>query len=132
MPKRKFEGVPIDDRSNQPKQFRLSEWKFGSSKVVSRKFMKDWFDKLPWLHYDELNDRAFCHTCIVAHNKEHMSTVTNTIEPTFISTGYTNWKDALVKKRGFAAHEQLHCHKHVVMYVYSHNTCDSRRCWWAN
>ena len=55
-------------------------------------------DKFPWLHYDELNDRAFCHTCIAAHNKEHMSTATNTIEPTFISTGYTNWKDALVKK----------------------------------
>ena len=91
--------------------------------------MKDWFDKLPWLHYGELNDRAFCHTCIAAHNKEHVSTATNTIEPTFISTGYTNWKDALVTKRGFAAHEQLHCHKHAVMYVYSHNTCDSRRCW---
>ena len=32
-----------------------------------------------------------------------------------------NWlhklEDALVKKRGFAAHEQSHCHKHVVVCV---------------
>ena len=77
--------------------------------------MKDCFDKFSWLHYDELDDRAFCRTCITAHNKGHTSTVIDTIEPTFSSTGYTNWKDALVKKRGFAALEQAHCHKHVVM-----------------
>ena len=79
--------------------------------------MKDWFGKFPWLRYDELNDRAFCHTRIVTYNKGHMSTAIDTIEPTFISTGYTNWTDALVKKRGFAAHEQSHCYKDAVMYV---------------
>lgn len=42
---------------------------------------------------------------------------TETIEPTFIYTGYTNWKDDLVKKIGFAAHKQSHCHKHVVMCI---------------
>ena len=79
--------------------------------------MKDWFGKFPWLNYDALNERTFCHTCIAAYNKGHMSTVIDMIEPTFISTGYTNWKDALVKKRRVAAHEQSHCHKHAVMYV---------------
>ena len=72
---------PIGDRPNQPKQFRFPDRKFGSSKVVSRKFMKDWFDKFPWLHYDELNDRAFRHTCIAAYIKGYMSTVIDTIEP---------------------------------------------------
>ena len=115
MPKRKCEGVLIGDKPNQPKQFRFSDQKFGSSKVISRNFMKDWFDKFPWLHYDELNDHVFCHACIAAYNQGHMSTVIDMIEPTFISTGYTNWKDALVKKRGFTAHEQSHCHKHAVM-----------------
>ena len=113
MPKRKCEGVPIGDRPNQPKQFRFPDRKFGSSKVASRKFMKDWFDKFPWLHYDKLNDCAFCHTCNAAYNKGHMSTVTDTIEPTFISIGCTNWKDALVKKRGSVAH----FHKIPVMCV---------------
>ena len=36
------------------------------------------------------------------------------IEPKFLETGYDNWKDALVKKRGFAAHEQSDCHKKSV------------------
>ena len=116
MPKQQFEGVPIIDRPNQPKQFRFPGRKFGSSEVVSRKFMKDWFDKFPWLHY-KLNDRAFCQTCIATYNKRHMLTAIDAIEPTFISTGYRNWKDALVKKRGFAAHEQSHCHKQGVMFV---------------
>ena len=66
MPKRKFEGVPIGDRLNQPKQFRFPDRELGSLKVVSREFMKDWFDKFPCLHYDELNDRALCHTCTAA------------------------------------------------------------------
>ena len=51
------------------------------------------------------------------YNKEHMSTAIDTIEPTFISASYTNWKDALVKKRGFVAHEQSHCYKHAIMCV---------------
>ena len=68
--------------------------------------MKYWFVKFRWLHYNELNDRAFCYTCIAAYNKGHMSTAIDTIKPTFIFTGYPNWKDALVKKRDFAARGQ--------------------------
>ena len=44
-----------------------------------------------------------------------MSTAIDTIKPTFIFTGYPNWKDVLVKKRDFAAREQWYCHKHAVM-----------------
>ena len=65
MLKRKFEGVWIGDRPNQPKQFCFPDRKFGSSIIVSRKFIKDWFGKFPWLHYDELNDRTFCHFVIL-------------------------------------------------------------------
>jgi len=116
MSKRKFEEVPqIGDVPNhQPSQFRFPERKFGTSNVVSRKFGKDWFRKYPWLHYDEVNDRAYYHTCIVAYNAGHMKTGNHSIESTFITTGYTNWKDALAKKRGFALHEQSNCHKHAV------------------
>ena len=118
MAKRKFEGVPeIGDIPNQPKQFRFPDRQFGSSKVVTRKFMKDWFNKYPWLHYDETNDRAFCHTCITAYNRGHMTTADDTTKSAFISTGYTNWKDALAKKRGFALHEQSNSHKHAVTCV---------------
>ena len=79
--------------------------------------MKDQFDKFSWLRYDELNSHASSHTCIAAYNNGHISAANDTIEPTFISTGYTNWKDALEKKKGFASHEQSQCHKHAVVCV---------------
>ena len=75
MSKRKLEDVPdIGDVPNQPKQFRFPDRDFGTSKVTKRRFVKDWFDKYPWLHYDEGNDRAFCHTCVTAFQKGHFST----------------------------------------------------------
>ena len=46
-----------------------------------------------------------------------MSTAIDVIETTFISTGYRNWKDAFVKKKGFTVHEKSHCHKRAVMCV---------------
>lgn len=84
---------------------------------MTRKFNKDWFKLFPWIHYDESEDRAFCHTCILAYNKGHMKAASHSMESTFISSGYTNWKDALVKKRGFAMHEQSNCHKNAVSSI---------------
>lgn len=54
---------------------------------------------------------------MAAYNKGHISTAIDTIEPTFSSADYTNWKYAFVKKIGFAAHEQSNCHKHALMCV---------------
>ena len=120
MAKRKFEDFPeIGDVPNQPKHFRFPDRKFGSSKIVTRRFVKDWFDKYPWIHYDEANDLAFCHTCITAYKKGHMTTADDTTKSAFISTGFKNWKDALVKKRGFTMHEQSNSHKHAVTCVYT-------------
>lgn len=120
MSKRKLEDVPdIGDVPNQPKQFRFPDRDFGTSKVTKRRFVKDWFDKYPWLHYDEGNDRAFCHTCVTAFQKGHFSTADDNLKIAFISTGYTNWKDALCKNRGFAAHESSNTHKHAVTCVIS-------------
>ena len=114
--KRKF-GVspPIDDAPNQPMNFSFPGRNFGKQVIVRRKFNKDWFGKFSWLHYDESSDRAFCHTCIRAYNQECFTTANDTIKPSFITTGYTNWKDALVRKRGFPLHEKSDCHKHAVM-----------------
>ena len=46
-----------------------------------------------------------------------MSTAIDTTEPIFISSDCTNRKNAILKKKGFGAHEQSHCHKHTVMCV---------------
>ena len=113
--KGKFQTPEVGETPNQPKQYTFPPRKFGNKTVVERRFKKEWFEKYTWLHYDELNDRAFCHTCVCAYNMGHMTSANDTLEQTFISTGYTNWKDALVKKRGFAAHEQSKCHQHAVL-----------------
>ena len=113
--KGKFQTPEVGETPNQPKQYTFPPRKFGNKTVVERRFKKEWFEKYTWLHYDELNDRAFCHTCVCAYNMGHMTSANDTLEQTFISTGYTNWKDALVKKRGFAAHEQSKSHQHAVL-----------------
>ena len=106
MSKRKLEDVPdIGDVPNQLKQFRFPDRDFGTSKVTKRRFVKDWFDKYPWLHYDEGNDRAFCHTCVTAFQKRHFSTADYNLKIAFISTGYTNWKE--IGKMHFARIEVL-------------------------
>ena len=111
MPKRKVLNIPeISEEANQPKKFKFPDRKFGKTKIVSRKFQKDWFESYPWIHYNETHVRAFCHTCVSAYKQGHLQTCEN-IEPKFLETGYDNWKDALVKKRGFTAHEQSDCHK---------------------
>ena len=51
------------------------------------------------------------------YNKGHISTAIETIEPIFISLDYTNWKNAILKKKGFGAHEQSHCHNYTVVPV---------------
>lgn len=58
-----------------------------------------------WLHYVESDDKVFCHTCVKAHKEKKLSA--SCVEPSFISTGYTNWKDATVN---FAKHEKSKCH----------------------
>ena len=70
MSKRKLEDIPdIGDVPNQPKQFQFPDRDFRSSKILRRRFVKDWFDKYPWLNYDESNDRVFCHTFVTVYQK---------------------------------------------------------------
>lgn len=116
LSKKKFGSTPeVDDAPHQPTNFEFPERQFGNNGM--RKFRAEWFKKFAWLHYDESSDRAFCHTCICAYKQGHMTTTSDNIEPTFISTGYNNWRDAFTKARGFAKHEQSSAHQHAVMCV---------------
>ena len=74
-------------------------------------FQPQWFDKWTWLHYDEERDVAFCHTCIIAKRNDHLHNV-SILEQSFISTGFSNWKDATAK---FGKHEASQCHKEAVL-----------------
>ena len=101
----------IGDKPHQPSCFRFPQRDFGKTSVVKRSFQRQWFDRWSWLHYDEDRDLAYCFTCIVVFKNNHLLS-TPCLEKTFISTGFSNWKDATAK---FAKHEGSRCHKDSVL-----------------
>ncbi len=56
-------------------------------------------------------DAAFCFICVKAYSENKLNSVSN-VETTYISSGYTNWKDACVK---FPNHESSRCHKTITL-----------------
>ena len=101
-------GPVIGDTPHQPKSFRFPQREFGKTSVAKRSFQSQWFDRL---HYDEDRDLAFCFTCVVAFQNRPLHSVSN-LEQTFISTGFSNWKDATTK---FNKPEASQCHKDAVL-----------------
>ena len=61
--------------------------------MVSRTFQSSWFDKWKWLHYSAPLDVAFCHTCVTAIKTGKMKVSGNVPDSTFLSGGFSNWKD---------------------------------------
>jgi len=55
-------SVPVlGDRPNQPSSsFKFPKRKFDHAKPVYRTVQPAWFQKWPWLHYDQVGDRMFC------------------------------------------------------------------------
>jgi hypothetical protein len=105
----------VGEAPNQPLDFAFPKRDFGKTKVVRRAFQAQWFTKWPWLHYDSGQDLAFCYTCVtaVASGKLKLSTG-NVKDSAFISTGFSNWKDATVS---FAHHTDSITHKTAVDLV---------------
>ena len=54
---------------------------------------------------------AFCFVCVVAYQKNLLQSA-HCFEQAFISTGFSNWKDAIAK---FSKHEVSRCHKDSVL-----------------
>lgn len=100
----------IGDRPHQP-AFKFPNREFGKSKVVRRSFQPQWFKRWPWLHYKEDTDSVYCFVCVKAYSNNLLLSV-GSLESTYISSGYTNWKDACVK---FPNHELSKCHKDSVL-----------------
>ncbi len=96
----------LGDRPNQPTSFKFHKRKFGQKKPVFRCVQPAWFQKWPWLHYDQVEDRMFCYTCVQAC-KQGGVTIVGKKKDTFLTLGYTNWKDAAGEKSGgFPTHER--------------------------
>ena len=51
-------GSPLGDQPNQPSSFTFPKRKIGEKHPVYRSFQPSWFRKYPWLHYDQVNDKA--------------------------------------------------------------------------
>ena len=97
--------IAIPDVPNQPASYQFPKRKFGQAKPVFRSVQPAWFVKWPWLHYDQVEDKMFCHTCALALKQGSTIPVARK-KDAFITVGYTNWKDAAGEKSGgFPTHE---------------------------
>ena len=73
-------------------------------KEYKRSFQSSWFDRFPWLHYNVVNDAAYCFTCVRAAS-ENLITLSK-IEQTFVTASETGKK--LVRKiAGFTSTNSL-------------------------
>ena len=100
---------------NQPKIFKFPQRCFGKTNPVNRSFQASWFSNRTWLHYhdyDEANDLAFCHICLVAYKDGKLNN--HTLDKAFIINGFSNWKDASVS---FKKHDSSKCHRESVDIV---------------
>ena len=94
---------------NQPATFKFPQRSFGKTNPVQRSFQVSWFSNRTWLHYDEANDLAFCHTCMIAYKDGKLNL--ETMDKAFIVNKFSNWKDASV---AFKKHDWSSCHRDSV------------------
>ena len=111
----------VGDKPNQPAAttFKYPKRKYGDKKPTWRSFQPTWFQKWPWLTYDQGQDKVYCFTCVQAVKKEGGVLFKGKTDDAFLTRGYCNWKDAAGNKHGgFPTHErsQVKCH-HSIMSV---------------
>ena len=79
---------------HQPKEYSFPLRDFGR-KGEKRSFKSAWFNEWPWLDYNEKNDSVICFYCSCANKKKLLPKgLFSKREETYISKGFTNWKDA--------------------------------------
>ena len=57
---------------HQPSSFTFPKRYFGNKVVVQRSCQRSWFERWPFLHYDEGKDVVFCHTCVTGFRQGKM------------------------------------------------------------
>ena len=101
----------IGEKPHQPLSFKFPKREYGKKTVVKRSFQAQWFKRWSWLHYDEDRDVVFCFTCVKAYLEKKLHS-TSSLEATYISKGYSNWKDAVIR---FTSHQASTCHRDAVL-----------------
>ena len=54
------------DNSDEAKNFNILKREFGKTEVITMSFHPSWYEKWPWLHYNESEDSVRCHSCAKA------------------------------------------------------------------
>ena len=79
---------------NLPKTLKFPQGSFGQKNPVKRSFQSSWFANKTWLHYDEANDLAYCHVCMVAYRDGNLNS--SNLDKAFMLNVFSSWKDASV------------------------------------
>ena len=69
----RFPDLPeVSSSPHRPSNISFPKRSFGKTTVVQRSFQPAWYKQWPFLHYDEANDLAYCHTCVTGFKQEKM------------------------------------------------------------
>ena len=93
-------SLPADLGAEKPAQVRLESYPTRMFYNRERSFSRSWFNGREWLGYSVVADAAFCYPC----RKFSIGSSANS-DKAFTETGFTNWKTAMEKSKGFARHE---------------------------
>ncbi len=80
-----LDSIVIPSKPHQPLNFRFPKRRCGVKKVMERSFQPSWFEKWPFLHYDESKNVVLCHTCMQGFKMKLMKTSTKA-DPAFESS----------------------------------------------
>jgi hypothetical protein len=110
-------SIILPDTPNQPSAATIAPQTL-SNKIL--RFQDHWFNRHPWLHYDDTIKGVLCICCAKAWQLQLID-FSKLAEATFMYQGFRNWKKALEK---FKAHELSSFHQHAMEQARS----QKRRC----
>lgn len=96
-------GKELDlDKDEQLRTLQSFPFPYTGAGKNRRCFQLGWLRKFEWIEYSKTGDAAFCNVC------RQFSTQTK--DPTFTTSGFTNWKIAMEAGKGFQRHERSEIH----------------------
>lgn len=111
-----FQSVVVGNEPNQPTdpavypaQNTSQLTKEGKPKV--RYMNTNWYEQNQWLHWDDMSEKLYCFFCLHAKQRNLLLSDRYLYEPTFIESGFSDWKNAA---RAFERHAKCDCHREAV------------------
>ncbi|XP_060879641.1 zinc finger MYM-type protein 1-like [Metopolophium dirhodum] len=100
----------IDEEPYQPNLKNYPKTTYGTGRTKrTRSFQFCWYEQFKWIEYSQSENAVYCFPCRFFSLKQK-----NDSDSMFISTGYTNWKNAM-SSRGFLRHDNSDEHKNCTI-----------------